>query len=218
VNLLLGQWYFVAARLQPRDHFVATYVNPSSLGQQRRLVELIYIWYGGFWQVVDLISPCYPLSSSLWSAYLNGLLWRWSRVSATSQQVHQPFQRRNRRAYINSGTLCTQVVVCESLRQGQTFLHPPTSSQCCIDLLLKGLTHQPNTPPCRYTFKRISPVTNYALWNISWQDTFSVAPDHTVWLSVDQRGMYQTQWEIILDDEFLEAVVHGILIDCCDGV
>jgi hypothetical protein len=33
-----------------------------------------------------------------------------------------------------------------------------------------------------------------------------------------QREMYQTQWEIILDAEFLEAFVHGIMIDCFDGI
>jgi hypothetical protein len=33
-----------------------------------------------------------------------------------------------------------------------------------------------------------------------------------------QREMYQTQWGILLDDEFLEAFVHGIVIDCCDGI
>lgn len=30
--------------------------------------------------------------------------------------------------------------------------------------------------------------------------------------------MYQAQWEIILDDEFLEAYVHGIVTACCDGI
>jgi hypothetical protein len=30
--------------------------------------------------------------------------------------------------------------------------------------------------------------------------------------------MYHAQWAIILDDEFLEAHKHGIVIKCCDGV
>jgi hypothetical protein len=33
-----------------------------------------------------------------------------------------------------------------------------------------------------------------------------------------QREMYQAQWAIVLDDEFLEAYVHGIVIACCDGI
>lgn len=32
------------------------------------------------------------------------------------------------------------------------------------------------------------------------------------------REIYHAQWEIILDDEFLEAYTHGIVIDCCDGI
>jgi hypothetical protein len=26
------------------------------------------------------------------------------------------------------------------------------------------------------------------------------------------------QWEILLDEEFQEAWVHGIVVECCDGV
>jgi hypothetical protein len=26
------------------------------------------------------------------------------------------------------------------------------------------------------------------------------------------------QWDILLDDEFIEAWIHGIVIECCDGV
>ncbi|KAI0065337.1 hypothetical protein BV25DRAFT_1799386 [Artomyces pyxidatus] len=33
-----------------------------------------------------------------------------------------------------------------------------------------------------------------------------------------QREMYHEQWSTILDDEFIEAYRHGIVIDCCDGV
>jgi hypothetical protein len=29
---------------------------------------------------------------------------------------------------------------------------------------------------------------------------------------------FHAQWEAILDDEFLEAYEHGIVIECCDGV
>ena len=28
----------------------------------------------------------------------------------------------------------------------------------------------------------------------------------------------QAQWRILLDDEFLEAYKHGIVIECCDGI
>jgi len=30
--------------------------------------------------------------------------------------------------------------------------------------------------------------------------------------------MYHAQWTVILDDEFLEAYEHGMVIKCCDGV
>ena len=30
--------------------------------------------------------------------------------------------------------------------------------------------------------------------------------------------LFHAQWEILLDDEFLEAYRHGIVIKCCDGV
>jgi len=32
------------------------------------------------------------------------------------------------------------------------------------------------------------------------------------------REMYHAQWSIILDDEFLEAYEHGIVIECCDDI
>jgi len=33
-----------------------------------------------------------------------------------------------------------------------------------------------------------------------------------------RREVLQAQWEILLDDEFLEAYKHGLVIVCCDGV
>ena len=32
------------------------------------------------------------------------------------------------------------------------------------------------------------------------------------------RELFHAQWAIILDDEFLKAWKHGIIIHCCDGV
>lgn len=32
------------------------------------------------------------------------------------------------------------------------------------------------------------------------------------------REVYNAQWTIILNDEFLEAYAHGLALDCCDGV
>jgi hypothetical protein len=32
------------------------------------------------------------------------------------------------------------------------------------------------------------------------------------------RELYHAQWGVILDDEFLEAYVHGIVVDCCDEI
>ncbi|KAG2336642.1 hypothetical protein BDR05DRAFT_978733 [Suillus weaverae] len=33
-----------------------------------------------------------------------------------------------------------------------------------------------------------------------------------------QRELFQAQWGVLLDDEFLEAYAHGIVIMCCDGI
>lgn len=33
-----------------------------------------------------------------------------------------------------------------------------------------------------------------------------------------RRELMHTQWEQILDDEFLEAYRHGIVINCWDGI
>jgi hypothetical protein len=32
------------------------------------------------------------------------------------------------------------------------------------------------------------------------------------------REFIHAQWEILLDEEFLEAWVHGITVECCDGI
>jgi hypothetical protein len=32
------------------------------------------------------------------------------------------------------------------------------------------------------------------------------------------RDLFQAQWKVLLDDEFLEAYEHGIVILCCDGM
>lgn len=32
------------------------------------------------------------------------------------------------------------------------------------------------------------------------------------------RDLFQAQWKVLLDDEFLEAYEHGIVVLCCDGV
>ncbi|KZP19824.1 hypothetical protein FIBSPDRAFT_665092, partial [Athelia psychrophila] len=33
-----------------------------------------------------------------------------------------------------------------------------------------------------------------------------------------RRELFHAQWEVILDDEFLEAYLHGIVVKCCDGI
>lgn len=33
-----------------------------------------------------------------------------------------------------------------------------------------------------------------------------------------RREVFHAQWSILLDDEFLEAYTHGIVIMCCDGI
>ena len=32
-----------------------------------------------------------------------------------------------------------------------------------------------------------------------------------------QRELFHAQWKIILDDDFLEAYTHGVVITCFDG-
>ncbi|KAH7902978.1 hypothetical protein BJ138DRAFT_236039, partial [Hygrophoropsis aurantiaca] len=32
------------------------------------------------------------------------------------------------------------------------------------------------------------------------------------------RELFQAQWEVLLNNEFLEAYEHGIVIECCDGI
>src|ERR1700692_4795001 len=32
------------------------------------------------------------------------------------------------------------------------------------------------------------------------------------------REFFHEQWRILLDDEFLEAYEHGVVIHCCDGI
>jgi hypothetical protein len=32
-----------------------------------------------------------------------------------------------------------------------------------------------------------------------------------------QRELLHAQWRILLDNDFLEAYEHGIVIECCDG-
>jgi hypothetical protein len=41
-------------------------------------------------------------------------------------------------------------------------------------------------------------------------------PDH--FLSYCGRAVFHAQWNIILDDELLSAMKHGIVVKCCDGV
>jgi hypothetical protein len=33
-----------------------------------------------------------------------------------------------------------------------------------------------------------------------------------------RREVLHAQWQILLDDEFLEAYMHGIVVACCDGI
>lgn len=33
-----------------------------------------------------------------------------------------------------------------------------------------------------------------------------------------RREVIHAQWDILLDDEFIEAYTHGIVVVCCDGV
>ena len=33
-----------------------------------------------------------------------------------------------------------------------------------------------------------------------------------------KRDVYHGQWDIILDEEFVRAYKHGIVIRCCDGI
>jgi hypothetical protein len=42
-------------------------------------------------------------------------------------------------------------------------------------------------------------------------------PNHA-FMTYCHRELFHAQWEILLDDEFLEAYMHGIVITCCDGI
>jgi len=33
-----------------------------------------------------------------------------------------------------------------------------------------------------------------------------------------RRELLHAQWDILLEDEFLEAYEHGIVIECCDDI
>lgn len=33
-----------------------------------------------------------------------------------------------------------------------------------------------------------------------------------------QRELLHAQWKALLDDDFLEAYEHGVVIECCDGI
>ena len=33
-----------------------------------------------------------------------------------------------------------------------------------------------------------------------------------------RREVFHAQWAILLDDEFIEAYTHGIVVMCCDGI
>ncbi|KAF7985614.1 hypothetical protein HWV62_3931 [Athelia sp. TMB] len=33
-----------------------------------------------------------------------------------------------------------------------------------------------------------------------------------------RRELFHAQWEVLLDDEFIEAYLHGIVVVCCDGI
>jgi hypothetical protein len=32
------------------------------------------------------------------------------------------------------------------------------------------------------------------------------------------RELMHAQWKVLLDDDFIEAWKHGILVECCDGI
>jgi hypothetical protein len=33
-----------------------------------------------------------------------------------------------------------------------------------------------------------------------------------------RREALHAQWEVLLDDEFIDAYMHGVVIKCCDGI
>ena len=39
-----------------------------------------------------------------------------------------------------------------------------------------------------------------------------------VFITHCQREYIHAQWKELLDDEFLEAYEHGVVIECCDGL
>jgi hypothetical protein len=49
------------------------------------------------------------------------------------------------------------------------------------------------------------------------QNTGGKAPSPAL-MTHCRREVMHAQWRILLDDEFLEAYKHGIVIECCDGI
>jgi hypothetical protein len=49
------------------------------------------------------------------------------------------------------------------------------------------------------------------------QNTGGRAPSRAL-MTHCRREVMHAQWRILLDDEFLEAYKHGIVIECCDGI
>ncbi|KAF8834366.1 hypothetical protein BDN67DRAFT_992678 [Paxillus ammoniavirescens] len=47
---------------------------------------------------------------------------------------------------------------------------------------------------------------------------FSGKPLSDVFFAHCHRELFQQQWKVLLDDKFMEAYQHGIVITCCDGV
>lgn len=45
----------------------------------------------------------------------------------------------------------------------------------------------------------------------------SKGPDDAFMTHCDREYLH-AQWKVLLDDEFLEAYEHGVVIECCDGI
>lgn len=56
-----------------------------------------------------------------------------------------------------------------------------------------------------------------AFKDFATENTGTKAPSQA-FMTHCRREVLHAQWNILLDDEFIEAYIHGIVIKCCDGV
>src|ERR1700733_1257987 len=70
-------------------------------------------------------------------------------------------------------------------------------------------------PPLNASRNPFQLPCSFKEWAVRY--TGGKGPNHIL-MAHCHREMFHEQWNVLLDDEFLEAYEHGILIQCCDGI